>query len=173
MLHEISVCVFFPTDNRIEAKAACDWGRAEERYFGLELKWLSPEVFFGVAQLPGLDDLARGVLQYGLAHDAREEGDADACRFLELMEEAVAGAESDIDDFAQHILTVMGFRKNRAKIKKQKRFDFWMCRTKKTAKADICVMDDLMGIDAVVLHHVKSFFHTCFTYASTPNQKCW
>jgi hypothetical protein len=124
------------------AKSGSDWGRNDLRAYNIKVVTQDAATFFGNPQLPPTT-ISPAILN-NLQHPVGVPVSREDRRFFSLLDAAMAippGEESAVDDFAAHLLYILGYDEPDRVIRQHKDIPFYICGYHSLAKADVCVMD--------------------------------
>jgi hypothetical protein len=129
------------------AKPGSEWTRNELRAYNIAVVPESLATFFGNPVLQP-STISPPILAHQ-EYPAAGLPDDDDRLFFDLMEEAMAphpGEESAVDDFAVHLLRLLGYHRPNRYIRTRKDIPLFMCSSDTHAKTDVCVTDRTSGI---------------------------
>lgn len=138
------------------AKPGFDWTDNELRAYNIEVVPESVATFFGNSNLPP-PTISPAILAHetypavGLPTDER--------LFFYLLEEAMMippGEESAVDDFAAHLLLLLGYAEPNRFIRTRREIPLFMCSAYTHTKTDVCVVNRNWGKLVLLLQEDKS-----------------
>jgi hypothetical protein len=136
-------------------KPGSDWTDNELRAYNIEVVPESVATFFGNSNLPP-PTIGPAILAHqtypaaGLPTDER--------LFFYLLEEAMMfppGEESAVDDFAAHLLLLLGYAEPNRFIRTRRGIPLYMCSAPTHTKTDVCVVDRTWGKLLLLLQEDK------------------
>jgi hypothetical protein len=87
------------------AKSGSDWGPNELAAYHIVIEFQDAATFFGMDPLPRPDDEVLSNLSADMASDSNYK----LLRYMDLAMNPVPAEESAVDDFAVHLLTLLGY----------------------------------------------------------------
>ena len=124
------------------AMSGSDWGRNELRAYNIQVVTEDLVTFFGTDQLP--PPTVRAAVLANESYPAAGLPNNDDRLFFRYMHEAMlhpAGEESAVDDFAAHLLEMIGYDQPDRLVRQRKDIPLYMCGSNVHAKTDVCVVD--------------------------------
>ena len=128
-------------------KSGSEWTKNELRAYNITVTPQNVATFFGnpILPQPSVHQIILDNTEY--PHDGI--ADKDDRNFFFYMEEAMSippGEESAVDDFAAHLLALLGYDAANRFIRQRKDIPLFMCGGQTHAKTDVCVVDRNLGI---------------------------
>lgn len=130
------------------AKPGSEWRDNELTAYNITVVAKTVQQFFGVDadQLP-VPSVNRVIFEnVECPNGPIETNDRE---FFDYLNEAMSIApneESAVDDFAAHLLKLLGYNSPGRLVRQRKHIPFYICGTDSHAKTDVCVYDRIMGI---------------------------
>ena len=124
------------------AKSGSDWTDYELFAFNIVIQNVDVETFFGTPHLPPTT-ISPVVLNNALQPAPPAVISKEDRLFFKYLDRANIGEESDVHDFAGHILRMLNFDDNDRWIASRRDMTFTMCGTRVWAKADTAVLDNV------------------------------
>ena len=128
-------------------KPGSDWTKNDLRAYNIKVVPENIAAFFGNANLPP-PTISPAILAHEMYPTAGLP--TDDRLFFDLLDEVSAPpAESEksaVDDFAVHLLRLLGYMESNRYFRTQKNIPLFMCSADTHAKADMCIMDRTSGI---------------------------
>jgi hypothetical protein len=128
------------------AKSGSDWGRSDLAAYNIEIRFQDEATFFGVNPLPA-PTVADEVLLRTDADDMQDDSNYKLLRYMDLAMDSVPTQESAVDDFAVHLLTVLGYVPRTRMARTRADIPLRICGEHRHAKTDVCIID----LDDIVL----------------------
>ena len=123
------------------AKAGNDWSQADLRAYNIVVEFQDAATFFGVKPLPR-PPVANEVLNNVAANDMADPDNYTLLRYMDLaMDTSVPMQESSVDDFAAHLLTVLGYNSRPRMVRKRVEIPLAICGETRNAKTNVCIVD--------------------------------
>lgn len=123
------------------AKSGSDWGQAELHAYNIVVEFQDAPTFFGVNPLPQ-PAVAAELLDNIAANDMANDANYKLLRYMDLAMDPVPSEESAVDDFAVHLLTVLGYAVPRARmVRTRADIPLTICGQECHAKTDVCIVD--------------------------------
>jgi hypothetical protein len=130
-------------------KPGSDWTRNELLAYNIRVTTQDVASFFGNPTLP--QPAVHQVILINEAYPPNGIADKDDRKFFFYLEEAMGVStvpleESAVDDFAAHVLGLLGFDLADRFIRQRKDIPLFICGGQTHAKTDVCVVDRNLGI---------------------------
>lgn len=128
-------------------KSGSEWTKNELRAYNITVTPQNVATFFGNPILP--QPSVHQIILDNEEYPANGINDTNDRNFFFYLEEAMAippGEESAVDDFAAHLLALLGYHGANRFIRQRKEIPFFMCGGNTHAKTDVCVVDRNLGI---------------------------
>ncbi|KAJ3879562.1 hypothetical protein F5051DRAFT_451463 [Lentinula edodes] len=124
------------------AKSGSDWTQNEFRAYNITVQLQDAATFFGVDPLPQ-PAVAQEVLTTLDADDMILDDNYKLLRYMDLAMNPVPTEESAVDDFAVHLLKLLGYLPRSRMAWTRADIPLWMCGELKT---DVCIVesDDIL-----------------------------
>jgi hypothetical protein len=128
------------------AKSASDWTRNELRAYGISVRVVSPQSFFG--RTPS--EVAASAREFLVTADWKDAQDKDtliALRLLRATTSSEGRHESSVDDFSMALFNVIGYVSRTRMARSRMPMTLYVCGEARSTQADICLLNE----DEVVL----------------------
>jgi hypothetical protein len=137
-------------------KSGSDWTKNELRAYNITVAPQDVATFFGSPNLP--EPSVHQVILDNEEYPANGIDDKNDRNFFYYLEDAIAippGEESAVDDFAAHLLALLGYDVANRFIRQRKDIPLFMCGGQTHAKTDVCVVDRDLGILLLLIQEDK------------------
>lgn len=128
-------------------KSGSEWTKNDLRAYNITVTLQNVSTFFGTPTLP--QSSVHQIILDNKEYHPNGIADKNDRNFFFYLEEAMAispGEKSAVDDFAAHLLALLGYDDANRFIRQQKNIPLFMCGGETHAKADVCVVDRNSGI---------------------------
>ncbi|KAJ2916085.1 hypothetical protein MD484_g4318, partial [Candolleomyces efflorescens] len=122
------------------AKSGRDWGIIELAAYNIEIQFQDAATFFGVDPLPA-PAVANEVLTKPHADDMQDDSNYKLLRYMDLAMDPVPTEESAVNDFAVHLLKVLGYAPRTRMARTRADIPLRTCGEQRHAKTDVCIVD--------------------------------
>ena len=122
------------------AKSGSDWSEAELHAYNIVVELQDAVTFFGVNPLPQ-PVVAVELLNNVAADDMVNDANYKLLRYMDLAMEPVPSEESAVDDFAAHLLTLLGYVPRARMLRTRADIPLRICGEQCHAKTDVCIVD--------------------------------
>ena len=122
------------------AKSGNDWTQAELRAYNTFVEFQDATTFFGINPLPR-PAVADELLSNVAADDMANEENYKLLRYTDLATDPVPALESAVDDFAFHLLSLMGYVPRSRIARTRMDIPLTICGHGVLAKTDVCIVD--------------------------------
>jgi hypothetical protein len=122
------------------AKSGSDWGPSELYAYNITIEMQDAATFFGTNPLPQ-PEVANEVLNHVEADDMENDYNYKLLRYMDLAMDPVPAAESAVDDFAVHLLTLLGYVPRTRMTRTRTDIPLLICGEQRHAKTDVCIVD--------------------------------
>ena len=122
------------------AKLGSDWSQAELHAYNIVVEFQDAPTFFGVNPLPQ-PAVAGELLNNVAADDMVNDANYKLLRYMDLAMDPVPAQESAVDDFAVHLLTLLGYVPRARMARTRADIPLTICGQECHAKTDVCIVD--------------------------------
>ncbi|KAF8524621.1 hypothetical protein BU17DRAFT_42813 [Hysterangium stoloniferum] len=122
------------------AKSGNDWSQAELHAYNIVVEWQEAPTFFGVNPLPQ-PAVAGELLHNVAADDMVNDANYKLLRYMNLAMDPVFAEESAVDDFAVHLLTLLGYVPRTRIARTQADIPLTICGQECHTKTNVCIVD--------------------------------
>ncbi|KAJ3807985.1 hypothetical protein EV368DRAFT_44212 [Lentinula lateritia] len=122
------------------AKSGSDWTQNELRAYNIAVQWQDAVTFFGVDPLPQ-PAVAQEVLTTLDADDMILDDNYKLLRYMDLAMNPAPTEESAVDDFAVHLLKLLGYLPRSRMARTRADIPLWICGEQCHAETDVCIVD--------------------------------
>jgi hypothetical protein len=122
------------------AKSGSDWSQADLCAYNIIVELQDAATFFGVNPLPP-PVVGRELLTNDAAEDMGNEADYKLLRYMKLAMDATPAEESAVDNFAVHLLTLLGYVPRTKMARTHTDIPILICGQEYQAKTDVCIVD--------------------------------
>jgi len=122
------------------AKSGSDWGPSELHAYNIVVEFQNAATFFGLNPLPQ-PAVAAEVLNNISADDMVNDANYKLLRYMDLAMDPVPAEESAVDDFAVHLLSLLGYVPRTRMLRTRADIPLVVCGEQSHAKTDVCIVD--------------------------------
>jgi hypothetical protein len=122
------------------AKSGCDWSQSDLHSYNIVIQFQDAATFFGVNPLPQAA-VADELLAHDSADDMAQDTNYKLLRYMDLAMDPVPSEESAVDDFAVHLLTLLGYVPRTRMTRTRADIPLLICGQECHAKTDVCIVD--------------------------------
>ena len=122
------------------AKSGSDWSEAELHAYNIVVELQDAATFFGVDPLPQ-PAVADELLNIYVADDMTLDANYKLLRYMDLAMNPVPTQESAVNDFAVHLLTLLGYVPRTRMARTHTDIPLTICGEQRHAKTDVCIID--------------------------------
>ncbi|KIL59137.1 hypothetical protein M378DRAFT_275214 [Amanita muscaria Koide BX008] len=122
------------------AKSGTDWNQVELHAYNIIVELQDAATFFGVDPLPQ-PAVAGELLNNVAADDMVDDANYKLLRYMDLAMNPVPAEEFAVDDFAVHLLTLLGYVPRTRMARTRADIPLTICGQECHAKTDVCIVD--------------------------------
>lgn len=122
------------------AKPGSNWGPSELAAYSIVVEFQDAPTFFGTDPLPR-PAVADEILNNVAADDMNNDSNYKLLRYMDLAMDPPPGEESAVDDFAVHLLTLLGYVPRSRMTRTRVDIPLVICGEQCHAKSDVCIVD--------------------------------